>query len=80
MKSGSDIEYISFGAADAERACALTIQQAAVNRTPFRRNSDDSTPLEVAGFRSSRGSAFRNRVLFLEAGLQILEVYRNAGL
>ena len=27
-----------------------------------------------------RGSALRNRVLFLEAGLQILKVYRNAGL
>jgi hypothetical protein len=27
-----------------------------------------------------RRSALRNRVLFREAGLQILEVYRNAGL
>jgi hypothetical protein len=27
-----------------------------------------------------RRSAFRNRVLFLETGVQILKVYRNAGL
>jgi hypothetical protein len=34
----------------------------------------DSAPLQVVGLCRGRRSALRNRVLFLEAGLQILEV------
>jgi hypothetical protein len=69
---------IGFG----ERSC--THQQAVIDRRVQQIDSgfnvDIRPQFSIANGFTSRASAFRNRVVFLEAGLQILEVYRNAGL
>jgi hypothetical protein len=62
-------------------ACLLLRIQYALDMNNIYRSRRDRYPTVMSSaVRMWRRSALRNRVLFLEAGLQILEVHRNAGL
>jgi hypothetical protein len=82
MRTGRDPGYEDSGCASGRAGCRAVLpadhgphEIVLPDRTPGRKAYDSE---QIGGDHDM--SALRNSVLFLEARLQILEVYRNSGL